>query len=129
MPAILTKPDALSHLNTVQMRMAKVQVDSPEALSGLNRAEILDLIRQAMTAAGLKQQAAAAAAGVKESQFSAALNGQGNFGARWLWAQDDAFWLAFIALVMEARSLTPENARAVRAGRIAELVKLLLEMA
>lgn len=126
MPTTLPKPNALSTLNTVQPRMAKVQVDSPTALIDVNQPEILDLIRQALVDCGLKHEAAAAIAGVKPSQFSAALNGEGNFGARWIWAQDDRFILRLLELVMEARNLTPENVRAIQRKRIVELVDLLL---
>lgn len=104
----------------------EVHADSVETLIDVNQPEILDLIRDAMQAVGLKQEAAAAVAGVKPSQFSAALNGQGNFGARWLDKQDNTFWLKFIELVMQARGLTPESKSAVRRQRIVELIELLL---
>lgn len=106
--------------------MARVQVDSRTALIDVNQPEILALIRQALSDVGLKHEAAAAAAHVKPSQFSAALNGQGNFGATWLWAQDDRFLLRLFELVMEARQLTPANQQAVRRRRIVELIDLLL---
>lgn len=118
--------EPVSRLNTVQARMAKVHADSREPLIDVNRPEILSLIRQALADVGLKQEAAAAIAGVKPSQFSAALNGQGNFGATWIWAQDDRFLLRLLELVMDARHLTPASARALRMKRIVELVELLL---
>jgi hypothetical protein len=76
---------------------------------------------------GLKQQAAAATAGVKESQFSSALNGSGNFAVTWLWTQSDEFLLRFVELLSAARQLTPGAARSARAERVGELVRLLLE--
>jgi hypothetical protein len=97
-----------------------------KALIGVNPPEILGLIRQALVDVGLKHEAAAAAAGVKPSQFSAALNGQGNFSAAWIWAQDDRFVLRLIELAIEARQLTPENVSAIRRRRIVELIDLLL---
>ncbi len=129
MPATLRNPDPLTRLNSVQGRGIKVQVDSRPTLTDLNHAEILSLIRETLQEVGLKQEAAAAIAGVKPSQFSAALHGQGNFGATWLWAQDDAFLLKLIEKVIAARALTPEQASAVRRQRIVELIGLLLEVA
>lgn len=126
MPATVPKPSALSRLNTVQPRALKIQTDSQTALIDVNQPEILDLIRQALLDVGLKQEAAAKIAGVKPSQFSAALNGQGNFGATWIWAQDDRFILRLVELVMDARQLTAESANEIRRRRIVELIDLLL---
>lgn len=97
-------------------------------LVGVNRgAEVLAITKRAHADLGLKQEAAAAQAGVKPSQYSTALSGTGNFGLTWLYAQDDAFLLRWIELVMEYRGLTPDNKRAIRACRIVELVRLLTE--
>lgn len=121
MPSTLLKPDLLTHLNSVQ-------ATSRGPLTGVNAgSEILHLIRRTLAEVELKHEAAAAFAGVKPSQFSLALAGTGNFGATWLWSQSDVFLLRFVELVMEARGLNPENARAVRACRIVELVRLLTE--
>ena len=121
MPATLEKTRDLTQLNGVQ-------ATSRGPLTGVNRgSDVLAIIKRVHAEMQLKQQSAAAQAGVKESQYSTALNGTGNFGVTWLYAQDDAFLLRFVELLMEARHLTPDNARAVRACRIAELVRLLTE--
>lgn len=124
MPQTLSKPDALSRLNSIQATSAK-------PLSRVNSgAEVLRLTREVHHEVGLKQQAAAVLAEAKESQYSAALNGAGvNYALTWLYAQDDAFLLRWIEKVMEHRGLTPENRQAVRAFRIVELVRLLTETA
>ena len=119
MPTTLQTGDALTRLNAVQPRMASALID-------VKPGEILDLIRRAMHDVGLKQEAAAAVAGVKPSQFSAALNGVGNFGASWLWAQDDRFLMRLVELVLDARRLTPANQSVPRRQRIVELIDLLL---
>lgn len=111
----------------VQAHSVHLHAPSPEPLIDVKPSAILGLIKQAMTDVGLKQEAAAAIAGVKPSQFSSALNGQGNFGATWLYAQDDRFILRLVELVMETRQLTPENVSAIRRRRIVELLDLLLE--
>lgn len=122
----LAERPALSRLNTVQPEPIKVQPGSRPAFIDVNQPEILDLIRQTHADVGLKQEAAAVLAGVKPSQYSAALNGTGNFGATWIWAQDDRFIVRLLELVSEARGLTPANVSAIRRRRIVELIELLL---
>lgn len=114
------KGDLLTDLNSVHAL-------SHPPLGVVNGGEVLAIIRQALAETGLKQDAAAAAAHVKASQFSSALNGRGNFGVTWLWAQPDAFLRRFVDLVIAARGLTPAAARSQRAARIGELVRLLVE--
>ena len=120
MASTLPKQPPLTGLNSVQ-------ATSHPPLKAVKGREILALIRQAMAETDLKQGAAAAAAHVKESQFCSALNGSGNFGVTWLWPQSDAFLLRFVELLIAARQLTPESARAARAAKIGELVRLLVE--
>lgn len=124
MPSTFANASALTHLN-------HVKATSQGPLTSVNRtgSDVLVLVRQAMSDVQLKQGAAAAAAHVKESQFSNALNGIGNFGITWLWMQSDAFLLRFFELAMEARGLDAEGARHARAARIGELVRLLFEEA
>jgi len=120
-PSTLTKPDPL-------MRLNDVQATAKGPLTGLKTGgEVLVITKQVHHDLGLKQQSAAARAEVKESQYAAALGGVGNFSLTWLYAQDDVFLLRWIERVMEARMLTPDNRRAVRATRIVELVRLLTE--
>jgi len=125
MPATLERAAALSQLDSIKTRPAKALID----VDPRRNPEILRLIGQALRETDVSQKEAALNAGVKEQQFSAALNGQGNFGATWLWAQPDRFLLRLVTLVMEARGLTHEAAQKARAERIAELVRLLLEVA
>lgn len=121
MPQTMTNTDALTQVNSVH-------ATSRGPLTHVNSdAEVLRIIRRVLAEQELKHEAAARSAGVKPSQFSLALNGTGNFGVTWVYAQSDAFLLRFVELLMETRGLTPENARAVRACRIVELVKLLTE--
>jgi hypothetical protein len=64
-----------------------------------------------------------------ESEFSEAINARPGrrFEVEWLWKQDDAFIIAFLDEVTEARGLTPENRNAIRRARIVELINLLLQ--
>lgn len=94
-----------------------------------NRSEILRLIQQCKADCGMSQKELALNASCRESEMSDGLAGARRFSAEWLWLQPDRFLLRFVELLMEARHLTPENARAVRAARIKELIGLLLEEA
>ena len=120
MPRSVENTVALTALNSIH-------ATSHPPLGVVNGSEVLGLIRQTCAETGLKHQAAAAAARVKESQFSAALNGRGNFAVTWLWAQPDAFLLRFVELLTTARGLTADSSRKQRAARIGELVTLLIE--
>jgi hypothetical protein len=111
-----------SRLDAVRTHSAKAGIGAnPEAPSAL-----LPLIRQAASETGLSQKAMAINAGIPESVLSEALNSRRNFAAEWWWLQPDSFLLRFLDLVTEARQLTPESARLVRANRIKELIGLLL---
>lgn len=90
---------------------------------------MLALLRAVHRETDTSQQAGAVTAGVTESQYGDGLNGTQNrhYSVLWLWAQSDLFILKFVERLMEARSLTPENKRAVRAFRMLELIKLITE--
>lgn len=123
MPATLDRTADLTQLDSIKPRPAKALIN----VDPHKNPEILRLIGEALRRVGLSQKEAAINAGVKEQQFSAALLGQGNFGAMWLWAQPDTFWREFLGLIEQSRGLTPEASRAMKAARIAELVRLLVE--
>lgn len=123
--AVTTQPkDLRSRLDGVRTKTIKAQIDP-------NSKEILPVIRRAMAKTGTSQKAFAIAARCTESELSEALNGREGrrFDADWLWRQDDAFVLAFLDEVTEARGLTPENKDAIRRHRIIELIELLLQVA
>jgi len=94
-----------------------------------SRDEFVSLIRDAMKHAGMSQKEFALNAGAKESAVADGFNGVRNFAADWLWNQPDRFWLGLRDRIEAAKGLTAEHAREVRAARIGELVKLLLEVA
>src|SRR5690242_9879710 len=104
MPLTMDRPSALMQLDSIKARQAKALID----VDPRKNPEILHLIGEALRRAGISQKEAALNAGVKEQQFSAALLGQGNFGAMWLWAQPDTFWREFLGLIEASRGLTPQ---------------------
>jgi hypothetical protein len=121
--------DARTPANSRRVSLEHVRATShpPVKASELDRREVLRLIQQTRLDTGMSQKELALNADVTESEMSEALSGARRFSAEWLWMQPDRFLLKFVDLLMDARHLTPENVRAVRASRIKELIGLLLE--
>ena len=85
-------------------------------------------IRVAMQVTGISQKAMALTAGIPESVLSDALNGRGrHLETDWILAQSEAFINAFWKSIEAQLGLTSESKREVRAARIGELVRLLME--
>lgn len=94
----------------------------------------LQLIKQGMADLDVSQKVIALNAkhvGCSESALSDAMNGVGNrnFSVEWFWAQEDVFVLHVLGLAQKARGFSADGIRAVKIARIAELVKLILEVA
>lgn len=130
MRSTIPTPAPRTHANALRRTLDEVRATSqpPAKVSEVSaeRHIPLGLIRAAATDCELSQKALALNAGCTESEMSDALAGRRNFALAWIWAQDDAFLLRFLELAMQARGLTPDAQKAVRAERIAELVRLLL---
>jgi hypothetical protein len=124
MPATMNEPSVRSQLNSIH-------ATSQPPVTATNRRDhpVLLLLRKVHRETDTSQQAGALSAGVPESQYGDGLNGtpNRNYAITWLYAQSDLFVLRFVEGLLEARGLTPDNKRAVRAYRIIELVKLLTE--
>ncbi len=83
-----------------------------------------------MSRTGRTQKEMAHAAGQKESALSDALNGNGrNLEVDWLLSQGADYVAEFIADVQIRMGLTVESKRDLKAARISELIRLLLEVA
>jgi hypothetical protein len=114
-----------SSLADIPCKQAKAGIDGNSDA----RLAFLVLIRQAARDVNLSQKEFALNAGCPESHLSEGLNGVRPMQALWLWLQPDRFLLRLVELLMDARHLTPESVRAIRAARIKELIGLLLEEA
>jgi predicted XRE-type DNA-binding protein len=122
---------ARTQLNSIRGCQAKARIDAnrPESSDRIDaRDEFVSLIRAAMKDADMSQKAFALNAGVPESVISDGFNGVRNFAADWLWNQPALFWIRLRDRIDEAKQLSPENNKAIRAARIGELVKLLVEV-
>jgi len=128
----LRSTDVRTQLNSIRGRSAKARIDANRTEpSGRieSREEFLSLIRGAMKDAGMSQKEFALNAGAVESSVADGFNGVRNFAADWLWNQPPAFWLALRDRIEAAKGLTADREREVKAARIGELVRLLLEVA
>jgi hypothetical protein len=105
----------------VKSRAVSAPVEASDDVTGLVFAAIAD--------AGLSDKAAALTMGLDPAQLSRAKSGQSRLPVDALWRLPDEFWFAFRARVDEARQLSDDKRREVKAARISELVRLLLEVA
>jgi len=103
----------------------------PRRLTKADRSVVSDLVRAVMARVGLSQKAMAQNAAIGESVLSEALapHGTRHLAMEWLLAQDDEFLLELLAEITTWRGLTVESRRDVKAARIAELVRLIVECA
>lgn len=112
--------------------MAKASIDHNRAEASedtVNSDAAVSLVFEAIAAIGMSDKEAAYTMAMDPAQLSRVKSRQARLPLDALWRMPDAFWLEFHRLVGEAKGLTPENARAVKVNRIAELVRLLLEVA
>lgn len=119
-----------THAKGISTDLQSVRGDSHIARIAVNQSVSREAVRVAMGQTGLTQQQFADAAGCPESTFSDALNQRGrNLETDWILAQTPAFILAFWQSVERQRGLTSAARQAVKAERIAELVRLIVEVA
>lgn len=113
-------------LDSLRAGDANLRIGS-ESLRSTPKDEVLALIDEARQKVGMSRKEMAGNAGCPESVLSEALaGGRSNFAAHWLWQQPDAFVVEFFGLASSRRGLSPESKVAVRAARIAELIRLLV---
>lgn len=136
MPSTLTARATRTHANPdrasldeIRAGKANLRIDAKNLGNAPGIESIRPLVREAMRRAGLSQKAFAIDAGITESVLSEALSGARHLSVDWLWSQGDLFVAELIKLVSERRNLTEQTQRSLRAERVAELVRLLLEVA
>ena len=103
------------------MARASIEVHSAETT-------VISLVCDTLHAIGMSDKEACLHMGFDASQFSRVKRGEARIPLEALWRLPDHFWLEFRRRVDAAKRLTAENERAVRAARIGELVRLLVEM-
>lgn len=114
-------------LDGIRAGNANLRIDAKTATKVEQSRQFRLLVREAMQAAGLSQKAFAIEAGQSESVISEALAGTRNLAADWVWAQDDAFWLALSTRIASARNFSPEREDEIEEAQILQVVGVLLK--
>lgn len=113
-----------------QMVRASVPVNSP-----INRDDptlhddAVSLFFAALADCGMSDKAAAYTMALDPAQLSRVKSRHARLPFDAMWRLPSGFWLAFRARLDDAKQLTDAHARDVKAARIGELVKLLVEVA
>src|ERR1051326_6814701 len=114
-------------LDGLRAGKANLRIDAKTVENIQEKGDVRQIARDAMRAIGLSQKAFAINAGQTESVISEALSGTRNLAVEWVYAQEDAYLVEFIDGMERARQLTEEAKGSLRADRIAELVRLILD--
>jgi sulfur transfer complex TusBCD TusB component (DsrH family) len=103
----------------------------PRSLTKSDRVAVSTLVRDVMARVGLTQKAMAQNAAITESMLSEALapHGTRHLAMEWLLDQDDDFLIVLLEQITVLRGLTDQARRDVKAARVSELVRLILECA
>lgn len=116
-----------SDLDGIRAGNANLRIDAKTAAKIEQSRQFRLLVREAMRDAGLSQKAFAIEAGQSESVISEALAGTRNLAADWVWAQDDAFWLALSTRISSARGFSAEREDEIEEAQILQIVGTLLK--
>ena len=103
----------------------------PRRLTKSDRVAVSTLVRDVMARVGLSQKAMAQNAAITESMLPEALapHGTRHLAMEWLLDQDDDFLIVLLEQITVLRGLTDQAKRDVKAARVSELVRLILECA
>lgn len=117
-------------LNTLVPRQAKASI-------GINRSHSsasdeasdfsVSLVFETLAEIGMSDKEAAYTMAMDPAQLSRVKTGQARLPIDALWRLPDRFWLAFNRRVDSAKGINPVNEVRLRAARIGELVRLLVE--
>jgi hypothetical protein len=132
MATIVAKAQQSTHLNSIAPRMAKasIVVNRSEASAEIADSDAaVSLVFECIASVGMSDKEAAYTMAMDPAQLARVKTKQARLPIDALWRMPDAFWLEFRRRVDEAKGLSEEHARSVRAARIAELIRLLVEVA
>lgn len=132
MPEKMPKLDSSTRLNTLEPRMAKASIainsegNLPESISELDG---VSLFFAALADVGMSDKEAAYTMAMDPAQLSRVKTKQARLPFDAMWRLPASFWLALRARIDHAKQLTADADRGLKAARIGELVKLLVEVA
>lgn len=130
MPSSVPSRAQSTPLHSMDLRMAKgsIPVHQSETSADLGvSADWLSLVLATLRDIGMSDKEACIHMDYDASLFSKVKRGDARLPFDALWRLPDRFWAEFQPRVMEARKLTEESKRAMKAARISELVRLLIE--
>lgn len=117
-------------LNSIEPRMAKASMDVNRAQTSLDfdlGDQAVSLFFDTLAAIAMPEKEAAYQMALDPATLSRIKNRQQKLPFEAMWRMPDRFWIEFSARINAAKALTAENANKVRAARIGELVRLLVE--
>jgi ribosome-binding protein aMBF1 (putative translation factor) len=128
----LSKPRTSTPLNSLAPRMAKASIDvnrSQPSGEPETSDEVVSMVFDAIAATGMSDKEAAYTMAMDPAALSRIKTRQQRMSIDAMWRLPDAFWFEFRKRVDEARGLSDQANRDAKVNRIAELLKLLLEVA
>lgn len=130
MPQSVAKAARSMPLNSLERRPAKasIAINRPEIQPSLALdAAAVSLVFEVLAELGMPEKEAAYTMAMDPAQLSRVKSGQGRLSIEALWRLDARFWLLFLRRTAEAKGLSPQQEKSIRAARIGELVRLLCE--
>jgi len=132
MARTVSKPSPSTLLSTVEPRMAKASIAVNSAESPNDFAFIADpvsLFFETIAVIGMSEKEAAYTMAMDPAQLSRVKSGQARLPFDAMWRLPATFWVELRNRIEMAKGLNPARVRELRAARIGELVKLLVEVA
>jgi hypothetical protein len=112
------------------MAKASIAINSSDESQETSLADdALSLFFAALADVGMSDKEAAYTMAMDPAQLSRVKNGAARLPFDAMWRLPSSFWIAFRARLDAAKHLTETHAREVKAARIGELVRLLVEIA
>lgn len=130
MGASVAKRLASTPLNSIEPRPAKASIDvNRQETSGdiQSQADAVSLFFETIAAIGMSDKEAAYYMAMDAAQLSRIKTRQARLPFDAMWRMPDHFWAEFADRIEQARGLSDVAVKRVKAARISELVRLLVE--
>ena len=122
----VARPDRATRINSIPLEMAKSAIERNPIEESTLADDAVSLFFETLTEIGMSEKEAALTMQVQPSHLSRVKSGEARLPFEAMWRLPNSFWFAFRYQIDVAKGLTAENQQAVRAARIAELVRLLI---
>jgi hypothetical protein len=115
--------------NSIAPTMAKAAIAINSADEVGERDIPVSLFFESVADAGMSEKEAAYTMALDPATLSRVKSGQARLTFEAIWRMPDAFWSVFTSKVIAAKGLSEIRTREIKAARISELVRLLVEVA